>query len=67
MRILLHRRAFYRTIGAVYTTVPFFGPDHISAIGTLVKILTGIRGHHLLLLMPAYRAGDLAGIDYSLF
>lgn len=54
--ILLNRRTFYSTKRAIHTAITFFRTNYISAIFTLIKILTCIAGHFFLLLMIADRA-----------
>lgn len=54
---MLLRRAFNGAIRTIHAAITLFGTDDIPAIFTLIKILTGIRGHFLQLLIRTNRAG----------
>lgn len=54
---LLHRWTIRGSIRTKHTTVTRLWFKNLMATATFIKILTGIRRHRFLLLVPAFRTG----------
>ena len=54
----LFRRAFDGAVGAEYAAIPFLRFQTGAAMGTLIKILTGIGRHGFFFFKTALRAFD---------